>query len=125
MPRILLTVLLAGLVIYALVWIVMWLRSRGGNDGGAPRTAGRPAPDDDPVFLAQIDRRLREQRAAERRGTAPAQPSDGAAAGEAPAAAPGQEPVAPAEESDAGNADPATPASEDDATDGGTDSRTP
>lgn len=57
MPRLILFVVLAGLVIYGLVWLSMRARER--RAAAAPR---RPAPDDDPQFLAQLDSRLREQR---------------------------------------------------------------
>ncbi|GMA32404.1 hypothetical protein [Litorihabitans aurantiacus] len=57
MPRLILFVLLAGVVIYGLVWLSMRLRDR--RAAAAPQ---RPAPDDDPQFLAQLDARLREQR---------------------------------------------------------------
>ena len=58
MLRLILFVLLAGVVIYGLVWLSM--RPRASRDAG--RAARRPAPDDDPVFLAQLDRQLAEQR---------------------------------------------------------------
>ena len=57
MPRLILFVVLAGLVIYGLVWLSMRARERR-----AAATPRRPAPDDDPQFLAQLDSRLREQR---------------------------------------------------------------
>ncbi|WP_199224412.1 hypothetical protein [Serinibacter arcticus] len=57
MPRLLLFVVLAGLVIYGLVWLSMRLREQR-----ASRATARPAPDDDPQFLAQLDRQLRERR---------------------------------------------------------------
>ncbi|TGO06441.1 hypothetical protein SERN_0633 [Serinibacter arcticus] len=50
-------VVIAGLVVYGLVWLSMRARER--RVAAAPR---RPAPDDDPQFLAQLDSRLREQR---------------------------------------------------------------
>ena len=56
MPRVILFVLLAGAVIYGLVWLSM--RARAARDAKpAPL-----APDDDPVFLAQLDRRMAEER---------------------------------------------------------------
>lgn len=65
MPRLLLFLVVAGVVIYALVWLIQ--RAQRGNDSGGP--VGPPAPpppppDDDPVFLAQLDRRLRQEREA-------------------------------------------------------------
>lgn len=57
MPRLILFVLLAGLVVYGLVWLTMRLRDRR-----AAATPPRPAPDDDPAFLARVDQQLREQR---------------------------------------------------------------
>ena len=56
MLRLILFVLLAGVVIYGLVWLSM--RARAAR-------AAKPAPlapDDDPVFLAQLDRRMAEER---------------------------------------------------------------
>lgn len=58
MPRLILFVLLAGVVIYGAVWLSMRLR----ESRRAGRAGQRPAPDDDPAFLAQLDRRLAEQR---------------------------------------------------------------
>ena len=56
MPKVILFVLLAGAVIYGLVWLSM--RARAARDAKpAPL-----APDDDPVFLAQLDRRMAEER---------------------------------------------------------------
>ena len=55
MPKVIAFVLLAGVVIYGLVWLSM--RLRAGQAKPAPL-----APDDDPAFLAQLDRRLAEER---------------------------------------------------------------
>lgn len=55
MPRVILFVLLAGAVIYGLVWPPCARAARDAKP--APL-----APDDDPVFLAQLDRRMAEER---------------------------------------------------------------
>lgn len=62
MLRMLMFVVLGAVVLYGAVWALMALRERA----TAPRP-GPLAPDDDPEFLAELDRRLRMQRREEAR----------------------------------------------------------
>lgn len=60
MIRLLFFLVIAGVLIYGLVWLIQ--RGRAASDDRRPVAPPPPPPDDDPVFLAQLDRRLREQR---------------------------------------------------------------
>ena len=63
MPRLLLAVALAGIVIYLLIRLIQ----RRGGSGGGRRPGYRPvAPDDDPTFLRDLDSQLWEQQQQER-----------------------------------------------------------
>lgn len=61
MLRMLLYVAIAGAVIYGAVWLVLFALGRRGNAAG-PARPRPPAPDDDPVFLAELDRKIRRER---------------------------------------------------------------
>lgn len=51
--------LVAGAVIYGLLWLVTTLRARAAAESERRKPV---APDDDPEFLAQLDLRLRQER---------------------------------------------------------------
>jgi hypothetical protein len=85
--RFLLYLAVIGVAVYLLIALIQsrGRRSDGPPSGGSarpgpgPRPRGPVAPDDDPVFLAELDRRRREaeRRARQRRGDgAPAAPED-------------------------------------------------
>lgn len=61
MLRAILYIAVAGVVIYGAVWLIMSARDRG--NGGSPARRPQPlAPDDEPAFLAEIDRKIRRER---------------------------------------------------------------
>lgn len=86
MVRYLPVILAVGALIYGLIWL---MQARARRSPGPPSAArgrrGPVAPDDDPEFLAQLDRLRREQQR---------KPSDKSASD----AAPRQDPTTPAEE---------------------------
>jgi hypothetical protein len=61
MPRVILTLLVLGAVIYLLVRLVQG-RGGGGGSGGSGRRPRSVAPDDDPGFLRDLDDKLWQER---------------------------------------------------------------